>query len=128
MIQSAIERARKRHRRQIEQLYDGICTVYEKRAVFDPETKVTRSEETAVFEEEPCRLSFSNSPAAADANPAAAVSQTVKLFLAPEKEVKPGSKIVVTQNGITESYAQSGRAAVYPSHQEITLELWKGYA
>jgi hypothetical protein len=48
-----------------------------------------------------------------------------KLFLAPEIVVKPGSKLKVTQAGRTECYVRSGEPAVYGSHQEIVLELWK---
>lgn len=58
----------------------------------------------------------------------ATTSQAVKLFIAPEIAVPEGSRIDVTQNGITTSYRQSGTPAVYSSHQEITLELYKRYA
>ena len=52
----------------------------------------------------------------------------MKLFIAPDIEVKSGSKITVTQNGVTAEYSASGEAAVYESHKEIMLELWKGWA
>ena len=42
--------------------------------------------------------------------------------------IKGGSKIVVTQNGRTQIFSSSGEAAVYPTHQEIILELFKGWA
>ena len=54
---------------------------------------------------------------------AASVTQGLKLFLAPEIRVKPGSKVIVTQNGITGAYSASGEPAVYSTHQEIVLEL-----
>ena len=41
---------------------------------------------------------------------------------------KRTSKITVTQNGVTGDYARSGVPAVYVSHQEVTLELFKEYA
>lgn len=50
-------------------------------------------------------------------------TQTVKLFLKPEKIIEPGSKITVTQNGVTTDYASSGKPAVYETHQEVILEL-----
>ena len=34
-----------------------------------------------------------------------------------------GSKITVTQNGVTTDYASSGKPAVYETHQEVILEL-----
>ena len=66
--------------------------------------------------------------AAVGSDTGAAVTQGVKLFIAPEAEVKSGSKITVTQNGVTTEYSASGEAAVYESHKEIMLELWKGWA
>ena len=55
-------------------------------------------------------------------------TQGTKLFIAPEIKVKPGSKIVVEQNGVTTEYSASGVPAVYPSHVEIKLELFRGWA
>lgn len=109
-------------------MYDGTCRIYGMRAVKDLDTKVTRQEEVLVREGIHCHLSFSSAAPAAGSETVTAVAQTVKLFLAPDLMVPPGSRIEVTQQGRTESYAQSGKAAVYPSHQEIVLELWKGYA
>lgn len=116
------------HRRAIEETYDGTCRIYGMRAVRDPETKVTRQEEALVQDGIPCHLSFSSAAPAAGSSTVTAVQQTIKLFLAPELVIPPGSRIVVEQQGRCESYDQSGKAAVYSSHQEILLELWKGYA
>jgi hypothetical protein len=80
-----------------------------------------------VIENQPCRLSFSSNPSATDGD-IAEINQTVKLFFAPEIKVKEGSKIIVTQNGVTTEYKQSGTPAVYSCHQEIFLELFKGWA
>lgn len=128
MIADAIRQAQRMHRKVIEAAYDGVCTVYERKPFKDPDTKVTSSREEAVIRNEPCHLSFSGDTAASGTETVTNVAQTIKLFLAPEKEIRPGSKIEVTQNGRTESYSQSGKASVYASHQEITLELFRGYA
>ena len=40
-----------------------------------------------------------------------------------EVTIPPASKLVVTQNGVTRCYRQSGVPAVYQSHQEILVEL-----
>lgn len=125
MIADAIRQARRIHRAVMEQTYDGTCTVYEVRRVRNPDTKAMEETEEEVFSNVPCHLSFSGSSAAGKSDPAAPVSQTIKLFLAPEHEIRPGSKLVVAQNGRTECYSRSGVPAVYDSHQEITLELWK---
>lgn len=128
MIADAIRQAQKLHREIMEQTYEGICSIYGMQPVKDPMTKVTRQEELLVLTDLPCRLSFSGSPASSESGTATSVVQTIKLFLAPETRIPPGSRIEVTQQGRTESYAQSGKAAVYSSHQEIVLELWKEYA
>ncbi len=115
-------------RKAIESLYAGVCTVIERRQVRDEQSKISRQVEQAVLEKQPCRLSFERAAAAEPTDTAAAVGQSVKLFLAPEVELKPGSKIIVEQNGRRFEYAASGEAAVYPSHQEIYLSLWMGWA
>ena len=128
MIADAIRQAQKRHRALIEATYDGTCNIYEKQPYKDPDTMVTSQKEVLVKKDIPCRLSFSSASATLESGSAAGVVQTVKLFLAPEVVLRPGSKIEVVQNDRTECYSQSGKPAVYSSHQEVVLELWKGYA
>lgn len=128
MISDAIRQAQRMHRKAIEATYDGTCRIYRMRPVKDPDTKVTRQEEVLVQEGIPCHLSYSSAVPAAGSSTAASVVQSIKLFLAPEPVIPPGSRIEVTQQGRTESYDQSGQAAVYSSHQEILLELWREYA
>ena len=128
MNMGTISQSRRMHRKAVESIYEGTCRVYGMIPIKDPETKVTRQEEVLVQEGVPCRLSFSVVAPAAESGMVTSVPQTIKLFLAPEHVIPPGSRIEVTQEGRTESYAQSGKAAVYTSHQEIILELWKGYA
>lgn len=128
MVSEAIKRAQRMHRKAIEATYDGTCRIYGMQSVKDPVTKVTRQEEAIVQDGVVCHLSYSNTAPAAGSDTVAGVAQTIKLFLAPELVVPPGCRIEVTQQGRTESYAQSGKAAVYSSHQEILLEIWKEYA
>ena len=128
MIRDAIRQAQRMHRKAVEATYDGVCRIYRMKPVKNPVTKVTRREEVLVQEGIACHLSYSSTAPAAGSDTVTAVAQTIKLFMAPESTIPPGCRIEVTQQGRTESYAQSGKAAVYPSHQEILLELWKGYA
>lgn len=113
------------HRTAIESTYDGTCNIYEKQPRKDPDTKVTSQKMVKVVEGQPCHLSFSSIPATDDTETVSRLRQVTKLFLAPEIVVKPGSKIEATQAGRTEFYSGSGKPAVYASHQEIVLELWK---
>lgn len=120
-----MKRARKIHRTAIESTYDGLCNIYEKQPYKDTDTKVTSQKLVKKVEDQPCHLSFSSISATDDTETVSKLRQVTKLFLAPEITVKPGSKIEVTQAARTEFYSGSGQPAVYGSHQEIVLELWK---
>lgn len=128
MIADAIRQAQQMHRKALEQTYDGLCNIYEYQKQKDEKTKLTKSGEIKTSEDVPCRLSFTNVAAAQNRDGISTISQTIKLFLAPEIKIKAGSKLVVTQNGVTTAYKQSGVPAVYASHQEILLELFDTYA
>lgn len=128
MILDAIKQAQSMHRAVVEARYDGTCQVFSMQPVKNPDTKVTRQAEVLMLKDLPCHLSFSAAPPTAGSGTITTAVQTIKLFLAPEAVIEPGSRIEVVQMGRTESFHQSGKAAVYSSHQEISLELWKGYA
>lgn len=115
-------------RKAVESLYDGICLVIEYRKEKNEQTKLMEWQEVTVLEEQPCRLSFDQNQPVSQSASAAAKDQRIKLFLAPEIKIKPGSKIVVTQNGVIAEYTYSSVPAVYVTHQEILLELFEGWA
>jgi len=115
-------------RKAIESLYKGKCNVIEYQSVKDPITKITSQQEVSVLTEQPCRLSFKTINSTSQSDSAAIVTQSVTLFIAPEVNIKPGSKITVIQNNITNDYQSSGKPATYSNHQEIPLELFKGWA
>lgn len=108
-------------------LHTGKCDVIEHQKYQDG--NITRYKEVTVLTGQSCRLSFGSIPATDNADGGgAALTQVTKLFLPPGVTVKPGSKIIVTQNGQTTAYSQSGQPAVYESHIEITLQLFKRWA
>ncbi len=125
---NVVEAARQAARRALESTYEGVCAVTENREVTDERTGLSDQEEVTVCEGVPCRLSFEKQAAAGQTDTAASLTQGVKLFLAPETRIKPGSRVTVTQNGMTAEYAASGEPAVYSTHQEILLELFRGWA
>ena len=47
---------------------------------------------------------------------------------APEVNIPEGSRLTVTQNGVTGDYARSGMAALYDTHAEYVLEAFRGWA
>lgn len=113
-------------RKALERGYIGTFTVTERK-------KVVRADHSTGFAEvqtvtdNPCRLSFTTSPAAGDGD-TATLTQSVKLFCAPEIIIPEGSRITVTQNGVTEEYARSGMVAMYDTHAEYVLEAFRGWA
>ena len=117
----------------VESLYSGTCTVTATTPTFDESTKQTTNTETTLFTNKPCRLSFISAPPSdklasfsnnlihSDTPRAHFVDQQIKLFIDPALDLPPGSKISVTQNGLTQYFKSSGAPAVYSSHQEIEL-------
>jgi hypothetical protein len=124
----AVEAARQAARKAQESLYDGLATVTEHRKVKDEGSKLTRYEDVVVLEDQPCKLSFSTGSTANQSESAAAVTQITELFISPDLTINPGSKITVTQNGITTDYTHSGVPAVYETHQQIVLDLFEKWA
>lgn len=113
-------------RKALEKGYIGTFTVTEHKKVTKP-NHTTGFSDVDVLVDQPCRLSFSSSPSTSG-GAVAEINQTVKLFFAPEITIKEGSKVTVTQNGVTTAYKQSGTPAVYQTHTEVLLELFKGWA
>lgn len=115
-------------RKALESLYKGTCTVKTWESFKDPVTKISTQKEVLKFENQPCKLSHEKQVSATNTVGPAVLSQTTKLFIAPELEIPAGSKIIVSQNGKTTEFSRSGEPAVYMDHQEIMLELFKGYS
>lgn len=120
----AIQAAKQAARKAIESTYDGVAVVEEYQQVKDEVTKLTSNEVVVVLKNQPCRLSFEKLQIVNQTESAAEVTQTTKLFIAPDIEIRPGSKITVTQVGRTAEYTYSGVPAVYDTHQEIILDLF----
>lgn len=115
-------------RAALESLYKGRCDIVSQKEVFDPVTKQTSFEDVKVVTGQPCRLSFKTITAVKQDTGAAQLTQIIKVFIAPDIEVKAGSRLVITQNGKTAEYKASGEPALYGSHQEIILELAGDFA
>lgn len=115
-------------RKTIESMYDGTCTIIERQKVKLP-NKSTGFKDIVVLEDIPCRLSFKTITNTNQAETGVStVVQVTKVFIAPEIQVKPGSKLTITQNDVTTEYKSSGQPAIYTTHQEIELELFERWA
>lgn len=106
-----------------EILYTGRATVYEKQPVKNATTARTTFEKQAVYTDIPCRLSFESSNHASYVENVAEAEQLVRLFCAPDYQIKKGSEIEVTQNGQTVLYVSASEPARYINHIEINLRL-----
>ena len=109
-------------KKHIERFYDGVCTVttyQNQKGIINNTTEKVTQENIA------CRLSYKTIKNTEQTEIGANVTQVVKLFLPPDVQVKEGSKVTVTQEGMTASFICSGKPAVYGSHQEIVLETEK---
>ena len=109
-------------RKAVESQYDGVCDIIEYQEKQDPIKKITRHEEITVHKEQPCRLSFEEVYVNNETNTESKVVTKVKLFIAPELQINPGSKIIVEQRGRKKAYKN------YSTHQEIVVEIFKGWA
>ena len=125
---NAIQAAQKAARKAIEATYFGTLTVTERKKEKDERSKLTKDVEVVVLENQPCKLSFEKLQTAIQSDSAATITQVTKLFVSPDISINAGSKITVSQDNVTTDYTCSGVPAIYPTHQEIILELFKGFA
>lgn len=113
----------------IKSLWRGKCTVtVRNNDTTDENTGRVVVGEVDTYTDEPCRISFDTVNATQPENNAANIIQSITLFIDREVVIPEGSKITVTQNGATAVYEKSGKPAVYSTHQEIPLEIFKGWA
>ena len=111
-------------RKDIEKLYIDTCSVYEYQLQTDSSTHITRPNvEVLVHENVPCKLSY-KTVTYANEGIANSLSQVTTLIINPEIDIKPGSKILVTRDGVTTAFKNSGLPARHINHQQLTLENW----
>jgi hypothetical protein len=115
-------------REAIESRYKGTCTITEYKPQKDETTKITEHQEVIVIEDKPCNLSFERISSTSDNDGVPVIVQVTRLFISPEVQIKTGAKITVKQNGVTGIYQKSGEPAVYSHHQEVMLQLFKGWS
>lgn len=116
------------YKKAVQSLWKGKATITVLDGVFNPANGRTEPVERVTASDLPCRISFATVKSTEPDEEAARVLQTVTLYIDPSVEIPEGSKITVTQNGVTGDYGRSGKAAVYTCHQEVPLELWEGWA
>lgn len=113
----------------LKSLWTGKCTVtVRNNDTTDESTGRVAAGEVDVYTDEPCRLSFGTVSTTQPESGAAVIVQSITLFIDRAVVIPEGSKITVTQNGVTAVYEKSGKPAVYSTHKEIPLDLYKEWA
>lgn len=118
----------KSYKNALRRLWDGLCDIYVLETVRNETNGRDEPTEVQKLSGEPCRLSFSSISSTDEQDSAPRIQQALKLFISKDVEIPAGSKIVVTQEGRTESYERSSEPAVYSTHQELVLVPFKEYA
>ena len=116
------------YRKAIQSLWTGKATITVREGKVNETNGRTEPVERVTASDLACRISFATIKGTEPDEEAARVAQTVTLHIDPSVEIPEGSKITVTQNGVTSDYERSGKAAVYTCHQEVPLVLWEGWA
>ena len=111
-------------KRSVEHLYDGRMTVEETRKEKNAKN-ITALVWSAVIEDVPCRVSYKTIAPAGRSDTVDSTAQTITLFTASDIDIKPGSRVTVTQRGHTMRFSCAGIPAVYESHQEVPLTRWE---
>lgn len=112
----------------LQRLWEDTCSIYTKEKTTNETTKRTEFAEKLLHENQPCKLSFETLASTSEMNNAPSLRQGVKLFISNTLSIPAGSKIVVTRNGVQYTYKNSGEPGVFTHHQEISLELFEGWA
>lgn len=111
----------KRHRREIERLYEDKCTIYRYEKVTDPETEETTLKPVSVYSDQPCRISQKTLGTNSQTEAQNDIRYETKLFVAPELIIKQGDMLEVTRRTITRKY-EAGEPFPYQSHQEVSIQ------
>ena len=119
-------------RAALERLWTDTATFSQWAKVTDETTKLTEFQETPPLTDQPCKLSF-ETLTSSDGEPVAPLQQAVKLILSPDVTVPPGCKVTVKRPTGESTYQtfvfqSSGEPGIFHNHQEIMLELFKGWA
>jgi hypothetical protein len=115
-------------KKSIEKTYWHKCTVINFETYIKA-NKSTGTREVTVIEDRPCKLSYSSLSVATESETVTSITQVPKLFIDLDVKIKPGSRIIITdQQGRLSEYKNSGEPGVFLVHQEIPLKLTKEWA
>lgn len=113
----------KRYRRRLEKQYNDIATI----SRIDKENKVrkpngeTKQEYMPVYENQRCDISQKALAVNGQREAQNEVSYEIKLFIAPELDIRQGDRIEVTRGHVKRTFT-AGEPFPYPTHQEVILQ------
>lgn len=119
-----LEKAMKKARKIIEARYEDTCDIIELKNIYNDISKKTLPTEVTKYENKPCQLSYKTITNNEETETGAKKIQIVELFISPDINISPGSKIIVTHKGTKTAYKNSGVPAIYNTQQTIILELF----
>ncbi|WP_125153104.1 hypothetical protein [Clostridium rectalis] len=117
-----LNKAFKQARKAVEKLYDCTCTIAGgKEKVKDPKTKETKIMPKIKYKNISCKVSKQSLSKNTQTDTVNQVVYELKLFIAPEADIKQGDTIEITnQFGDKETY-EAGEGFKYNTHQEVIL-------
>lgn len=110
-------------RNAIESLYKGLATIWEYKEEEDLITGETTTKLVPIHENIPCKVSkrtIASTIGKTDIN--STIKYEPVLFINPDIIIEAGSKLSITQNGVTRDYKRSGEPFPYSNHQEVVLQ------
>lgn len=105
------------HKKAVQSLWVGKATITVLDGVLNPANGRTEPQERILAADIRCRISHKSVVSTEPNEEAAQVAQSVVLYIDPSVDIPEGSKITVTQNGMTRDYERSGKSAVYKAER-----------
>lgn len=108
------------HRGLIERMYEGKCTIIEHEKV--QQGSRTENIEKIIAKEIPCKLARNSNNPSMQTDSVSKIDYNTTLFINPEIKIHSGSKLIISQYGVTRVFKQAGEPFMYPTHQEVSLK------
>ena len=122
-----VEWAREKAKKNFGLLFEDKCNIYEYVKEKQPNGSIAHKEKL-ILADIPCRISFNSVNQVVESAKSSTPVQSIKLFVPNDINIKDGSKFVITRQGETTAYKNSGVVSKYATHSELGLELFKGWS
>lgn len=113
-------------RKWIDKLNTGRMTIFNYEPT-EEESGITEFELVPIQEDVPCRLSYQDKQSATKDEPAQAL-KSIRVITALDVDIKEGSILEITFNGVTQKYKQAGRTHINDFRKSTPLEIYEEHA